>query len=661
MIRFISAVLLVVPTAFAATWTSHGPHNGFVHTIVSAPSNPRVLYAGYATGVFRSDDGGDRWIRIGGALRNVSLLAADPRDANVVYAAAGAQIFKTLDGGSRWFDISDGLPAALAPTALLVDPLDPNTLYVGSNCGAIFKTRPEYHEAAGVYKSIDGGRTWKQVLNGSLSTLDFCIEELSLDPLIPSHLYSAAPLSSAGAESFDGGLTWSRVQAPIPSRAIVNHPQFPLIRYGIGELCPPRPLVTNDAGFTWTPAAGGGLPTSCDPKSFSALTIDLSVGRLFLGTFQGLFRSGNGGESWLPIGSIPAVPVPSAVFNAADSQVIAGTAQGIYRVPSPAFTPSTLLEVNDGATGIRRLVVDRNKAGTIYAASRDVDPGAEQGRIFRSRDSGASWSVVGDSRVVGGLSIGLAIGPQGDLYSTRLLEKIVYRLPAGSDEWVALPRSFGSVDTIAADPQIDGTLYLAADLMMYRSRDFGMTWELLTGLNLQKGESTGTYSIVVDSRGAVYDATVGQGLWKSDDRGDHWMQIERQSVATFRLEVSPADERTLYRYARDLGAAELPFLFWQSTDGGAAWSSSRIPGNDVITGIAPDVRDANTVWITTANQGAFRSTDGGKTWVAPPDGLPTRSVSDVAVDSAGVVHVGTFEQGVWELRATARSRPISRR
>lgn len=179
---------------------SYGPEGGSISALAVDPQRPATLYAGTEeNGVFKSTDRGRRWRRLNTGLRKwVGALAIDPRKRKTVYASARPYygVFKSTDGGRSWTAANAGR-AADAADALTIDPKRPATVYAG--------TRP------GVFKSTDGGRTW-QAVNVGLPRWQVRVQALAIDPKRPATVYAGVtPDSAYGGgvfKSTDGGGTW---------------------------------------------------------------------------------------------------------------------------------------------------------------------------------------------------------------------------------------------------------------------------------------------------------------------------------------------------------------------------------------------------------------------------------------------------------------------
>lgn len=195
-----------------------------INAIVFAPSDPRIVYAGFAVrwcvffnnpqycavpsqGIFRSSDGGANWQAVDGAgLDRVSILAlaVHPTNPNVVFAATGGKgVMKTSDGGQSWVTANQGIGNSYA-RAIAIDPSNPQILHAGT-------------EGAALFKSTDGGATWRQ----SSAGLDpnALVRAIVIDPRKPATLY-AGDLRSGAYVSEDGGAHWVQINNGLRTRAV---------------------------------------------------------------------------------------------------------------------------------------------------------------------------------------------------------------------------------------------------------------------------------------------------------------------------------------------------------------------------------------------------------------------------------------------------------
>src|SRR5438128_4325173 len=172
-----------------------GPsRGGRVTTVTGVPSQPKTFYMGVASGgLFRTIDGGVSWVQITDGkvpLGSTGCVAVADSDPNIIYLGTGSDdvrsnvstgrgIYKTIDGGVTWKFI--GLYAAGQIGAVRIHPTNPNIVWVAAQ-GDAFKST----SARGVFKTTDGGQSWRKVLfvSGSLGAMD-----LELQPGNPNVIY----------------------------------------------------------------------------------------------------------------------------------------------------------------------------------------------------------------------------------------------------------------------------------------------------------------------------------------------------------------------------------------------------------------------------------------------------------------------------------------
>src|SRR5574341_253651 len=133
-------------------WTNTGPGNGGARSFAIDPTTPTTLYAGAASGIFKSTDGGTSWNRLNVGVLAITL-AIDPLNPTTLYAWTANGLLKSIDAGASWNPTGSGLPQPADVAALVIDLLTPATLYAGTY--------------GGTFKSVDGGATWSLVPAGN--------------------------------------------------------------------------------------------------------------------------------------------------------------------------------------------------------------------------------------------------------------------------------------------------------------------------------------------------------------------------------------------------------------------------------------------------------------------------------------------------------------
>jgi photosystem II stability/assembly factor-like uncharacterized protein len=185
-----------------ATWalTSFPFLSIHLSSVAIAPSAPQIVYASTSDKAFRSDDSGFSWTPLSPSGSAFDRLVVDPNDPNTLYVAGGS-VPKSVDGGVTW-----GMPT-LPSTAydLAIDPRNPSVIYAAS--------------LGGVFKSSDGGSTWAPSSNG----LSGILRSIVVDPITPSRLYVATSLGVY--RSIDAGDLWQAMPfglSAVPSRLAID-------------------------------------------------------------------------------------------------------------------------------------------------------------------------------------------------------------------------------------------------------------------------------------------------------------------------------------------------------------------------------------------------------------------------------------------------------
>ncbi|MGH9834598.1 MAG: hypothetical protein ACRD9Y_16400 [Blastocatellia bacterium] len=328
--------------------------SGRVSTVVFDPgyngSSNQTVYLGAAQGgVWRSRDNGATWTPLTDDQPSLAMgaIAIDPTNPNIIYAGTGeahfsgdsyygAGLLKSADGGATWMQITGPISASepkqpaflnAAFHALVIDPAAPSTLYAATATGLISSasgstTIPPLIGDRGVWKSTDGGLTWRNLNPANLSTLNRAGTDVLLDPRDSRRVFAA--ISELGIyRSIAGGEpgTWEKLTAGLPASDLdrielaVGPPLAPstnsTLYAAISRFSNTRLLgvfKSTDGGATWTqtttpaPTTGGtfyALALAVDP-------VDANVvyyGTLVNATNTGgtLWRSRDGGQTWVDL------------------------------------------------------------------------------------------------------------------------------------------------------------------------------------------------------------------------------------------------------------------------------------------------------------------------------------------------------------------------
>jgi photosystem II stability/assembly factor-like uncharacterized protein len=293
---------------------------GRVTTVTGVPSHPRTFYMGVASGgLFRTTDGGVTWEPITDgkvpvpSMGSVAVADADP---NIIYLGTGSDgvrsnvstgrgVYKTTDGGKTWSFL--GLYNTGQIGAVRIHPTDPNTVWVAAY-GDIFKPNVD----RGIFKTTDGGRTWRKTLymNDSTGAMD-----VELQPGNPNVVYAwmnrieRKPWSiiSGSREggmfrSTDGGETWTKITGGLPT-GLVGKGNLAVTAansarvYALVEAKPGGGLYrSDDAGLNWTQVNSNPALVQ-RPFYYTTLGADPTNADVVYAGAEGFFKSTDGGRT----------------------------------------------------------------------------------------------------------------------------------------------------------------------------------------------------------------------------------------------------------------------------------------------------------------------------------------------------------------------------
>jgi photosystem II stability/assembly factor-like uncharacterized protein len=628
------AVLVVLsgqaPAAASETTWSSVPIYGGAMKNLGAGGRGESLVVWAATeslGVFRSTDSGRTWIRTRTPSPRASVAGVDPRDGDRAFvmflrpeAGPGTTgLYFTTDGGATWTRSMEGLPVGVYVYQVVFDPRDEDILFAGTSVG--------------LYRSEDGGLSWS--LAGTITSNVFAVTLAPDDP----RLLLLSTLDRV-YRSTDGGATFTQVFGSGLHSGLVFDPSDPNRVYGtFGTL-----YRSTDRGLTWERI---GRPFGVNHYT-PAVDQD---GTLYTGSDVGVTRSTNGGATFTPratysrrfpddaIGSVIALP---------NGDVLASGHRGIWRLPdgeqswrASSHGIRALVISGVAVTGDGRVLASAPWSGVFYSDNgtgfrvsnrglRDTfggifgleeilpapsDPkvvyGSVSGRYFRSDNGGVTWRALADANA-GQLVRIVGVDPTDP--------DVVY---AGGPEY---------------HPRDD---YYKCHAL--RSRDGGATWTCLQGDDIYALDA-----VVFDPAQThrLY-ALDGNQFKISDDQGDNW-RASGHGLLTDRG-LNPA-------LARDdrgrLYVASYDGRVYRSVNGGASFAPlGRIVPDAFITDLVPDPRHPDTLYAFVAQQGIFRSRDGGQRWQRLGTGLPAALFTGVAAldTERGILWAGTQGRGLYRI------------
>ena len=703
----------------ALRWRNVGPFRGGRAVAVAAdPTKPLVFYFGAANGgVWKTTNAGQTWGNITDGRTDISSVGAvsvAPSDPNVIYVGTGESqlredltygtgVYRTTDGGQTWQHL--GLTDTHQITKVAIDPGNPDRAFVAA-IGHAFGPNPE----RGVFRTVDGGKSWKKVLFIDDST---GATDLSMDPSNPRILYSAMwkfqrtpwGMESGGGrsglwKSIDGGDTW---------RELTFNPGLPRRQLGkIGvSVSPANParvyasveapdssggiFRSDDAGATWA-LTSGHQRFAVRPFYYSAVTADpIDENTVYVMNLQ-VWRSVDGGHDWSMV-RVPHGDTHVLGIDPKDSRrMINGNDGGGTVSLDGGATWSS--EDNQPTAQFYHVTTDNQFPYRIYGAQQDNSTVS-----IRSRSDDGAIGVRDFMSVAGCENAHIAIDPRnpsityGGCYTGMLNRYDSERAQARDIAvWLSnydgiaaadVPFRFQWTFPVLLSPHDPNVLYVASQFV-HQSTTEGASWEKispdLTAHDLKTlvrsggpihGDMTGTewYATIY----ALAESPKTRGLlWAGSDDGlihvrrgpaGPWENVTPKTYGKFTrtavIEPSRYDAGTAYVAATRYQLDDFAPYLWKTTDYGKSWTviTTGIPVGAYTRTIREDPVRRGLLYAGT-EIGVFVSFDDGGRWETLQLNLPRSSVRDLAVHGEDLI-AATHGRAFWALDNVSSLRQLA--
>ncbi len=699
----------VVDTSYLSTmkWRLIGPFRGGRAVAVAGdPTNQMVFYFGAVDGgVWKTNDAGAHWKNISDKFfKNSSIGAIEvaPSDPNVIYVGTGESdlrgdvtygegMYKSDDAGKTWKSI--GLAETRHIARIQIDPKNPDIVYVVA-FGRAFGPNNE----RGVYKSEDGGKTWKKVLfvNDSTGAID-----LAMDPGNSRILYTAMwqaermpwGFTSGGAgsgiyKSTDSGETWKNISENkgLPSGILGR------IGIAISPVKPDRVWATieakdggvyrsDDGGETWQ-YLNHDRDIRTRPWYFSRIAADTKNENTVYLLNVGFYKSIDGGEKFKPI-RLPHGDNHDLWIDPNDSQRMIEANDGGATISLDGGKSWSTLD-NQPTAQFYHVETDNQFPYRIYGAQQDNSTVSIPSRSDRGVITQEDWYPVG-----GGESGYIAVPPNDPsiVYAgsyggliTRYDRKT--KQVKNVSPWPDNPLGRGADDVkyrfqwtfpIVISPRDPNTIYAGANVV-FKSTDRGDSWSIISP-DLTRADSTKMVSsggpITKDNTSVEYYGTIfafaespvkAGVLWAgsddglvhvSTDDGKTWKDVTPKELPQPALisiiEPSHFDAGTAYaaatRYKVD---DEHPYIY-VTTDYGRTWRkiTDGIPEDDFTRVVREDPVQKNLLYAGTETH-VYVSFNGGEAWQLLSSDLPIVATHDLAVHGNDLI-AATHGRSFWIL------------
>ena len=621
---------------------------------VGTGENNSQRSVGWGDGVYKSLDGGKTWTNVGLAKsEHIGKIVVDPRDSNVVYVAAQGPLwnpggdrglYKTTDGGKTWKPVLT-ISENTGVTDVVIDPSNPDTLYAAAyqrrrHVYTLINGGPE----SAIYKSTDGGATWNKLKSG-LPKEEMGRIGLALSTQDPKTVYAVIEAARKGSGFFrskDGGASWEKMSGHIPSS-----PQYYMelwVDPNNGERVYSADTflrVTDDGGRTFRRAAQDFIHVD-----HHAMWIDPDDSDHILdGNDGGLYETFDRGATWdfkenLPVTQFYRISADDALpfYN------VYGGTQDNFSLGGPSRTTTAHGITNAdwyvtlGGDGFRS-IADPTDPNIIYAEYQN-------GGLARY-----------DKRT--GEALDIQPQPTGGLDPLRMnWDSALIISPHQSRRLY-----FGAQYLFRSDDRGDTWKAISPDLTRHLNRNelpvMGKVWSIDA---VAKNASTSYYGNIVSltesplAEGLIYVGTDDGLVQVTEDGGQNWRKIEKfpgvPSMAyVSRLEASSHDPNTVYAAFDNHKTGDFKPYVLRSTDRGRTWKSiaANLPANHTTYAIVEDHVDPNLLFVGT-EFGLWFTQNGGQSWIELGGGLPTIAVRDLAIQKRkNDLVVGTFGRGIYIL------------
>jgi photosystem II stability/assembly factor-like uncharacterized protein len=652
-------------TTWASVFDGQGSYS--IGSITVDPNNHNTVWVGtgenisgrhvgYGDGVYKSLDGGATWKNMG--LKNsehIGMIAIDPRDSDIVYVAAQGPLwsgggdrglFKTTDGGINWELVLSGGEFTGANEVHL-DPRNPDVLFAVKhqrlrNVAALMNGGPE----SGIYKSTDGGRTWRELTTG-LPEEDMGKIGLAISPIDPEVVYATIELDRRTGgfwRSEDGGESWEKRSEHVSGgtgphyyQEIFASPhQFDRIYQMDATL-----HITEDGGKTFVPQAHGHKHGDHHAMAFDPA----DPGYLMYGTDGGLYESFDLGTTFRFVSNLPITQFYKvAVDNDEPFYNIYGGTQDNNTQGGPSRT--------DNVNGIR----NSDWFITLFADGHQpaVDP-TNPDIVYSEWQQG---NLVRYDRKSGEM---IYIQPQPG--ADEDTDRFNWDAPILISPHDSARLYFASQRVWRSDDRGDSWTAISGDLSHGRDRlteqMMGRVWSYDSSWDLMAMSRYGTITSLSESpvlEGLLYAGTDDGRIQVSENGGESWRTIERlpdvpDDFFVNDIKADLHDANTVYVVVDDHKSGDFSPYVLKSTNRGGTWTSlsESLPERHVVWRIVQDHVNPALLFAGT-EFGVFFTIDGGKKWVKLGGGAPTISFRDLAIQKRENDLVGaSFGRSFWIL------------
>jgi photosystem II stability/assembly factor-like uncharacterized protein len=666
--------------------------SGRISDIVIHPKNRSLWYVAVGSGnVWKTENAGTTWTPIfdNQGSYSIGCLTLDPNNPDVVWVGTGENVsgrhvgfgdgvYKSLNGGKTWTNM--GLAKSEHIARILVDPRNSNTIYVAAE-GPLWSSGGE----RGLYKSVDGGKTWTISLEISKDT---GVTSAELDPSNPDILYAAAyqrrrsvaAFMAGGPESAiykseDAGKTWRKLSVGLPGGdkgkiGLAVSPIDPSVVYATVEAGPEERgfYRSKDRGESWE-KRNSFISGGTGPHYYQEIYADPD-------TFDRVYQmdpetrvTDDGGKTWRPLGEKNKhVDNHALAFVKGDPEyLLEGCDGGVYETHDLGKTWRFF--DNLPVTQFYKLALDNALPFySVHGGAQDNGSQLGPSRTLNAHGiSNSDWVVT-----YGADGYACAIDPEdpnilyvewqnGGLlrYDRKSQEAVVISPAPGPDD---PPLRFNWDSPVLISPHSHIRIYYASQFL-WRSEDRGNSWTKISPdltrsiFRLEQPIMGKTWSVdalwdqgamsmystittVDESRleeGLVYVGTDDGLIQVTEDGGKSWRKIDKiPGVPDYffvnKIKASKHDKDSVFAAVDSHKTGDYKPYLLKSTDRGKTWVNiaADLPQRTIVWSVAQDKVKKDLLFAGT-EFGIYASLDSGARWLKLSGGVPTISFRDIDV------------------------------
>ncbi|NNJ89050.1 MAG: hypothetical protein HKP53_06585 [Eudoraea sp.] len=689
-----------------------GGMSGRVTAIDVVHSEPDIMYVGTASGgLWKSSSGGITWKPVFDKELTASIGAVAIQQSNpsVIWAGTGEGnprnslnggygIYKSLDGGKSWMAM--GLEKTRHIHRIIIDPSDPNTVYVGA-IGSPWGEHPE----RGVFKTSDGGKSWSKVLFVNNRT---GVADLVMDPTNPNKMFAAMwehkrdPwfFKSGGPGSglymtHDGGANWKKIseedgfpKGELGRIGVAVARSKPSVVYALVEAKKNALYKSEDGGFKWK-KINDKSDIGNRPFYYSEIYVDPQNENRVYSVFTYVNVSEDGGKNFSEL--MPAYGVTNGVHPDHHAWWI-HPEDGHF-----------MIDGNDGGMNITR---DRGESwrfignlpvGQFYHISTDnefpynvyggmQDNGSWRGPAYVWKAQGIRNSYWQEIAFGDGFDVvpdkddsryGYAMSQQGFVSRYDHITGNNYTVgPTPPNDSTVLRFNWNA--GIGQDPFDNNTVYFGSQFV-HKSTNKGLTWEVisadLTTNDPEKLKQSESGGLTMDATGAENHCTIlviepspleRNMLWVGTDDGRvhitqnggaNWSEVTQNIKGLPKgswipqIKASTSNRGEALLIANDYRRFNYIPYAYRTRDYGKTWERivDQADVQSYTLSIVEDPENSNLLFLGT-DDGLYVSFDAAKKWQKWTEGFPTVSTKDLTIHPREHdLVIGTFGRAAWVL------------